>query len=172
MASKLSVWGSQRVAKPSARAFSAVATTSAVVRWPAPAQREITTVTAVPLSSSARRRYRRTAACRIGAGRVRGWRRARRHPPPPVRPGRPGPDAIRRAARHAEELGFADVWVSDHVVQPAAQGYPSPYLYDPFLTLAWAAAATERIGLGTSVLGRRPVPPALAGQRHGVSSTR
>jgi probable F420-dependent oxidoreductase len=61
-------------------------------------------------------------------------------------------DAITRAARHAEELGFADVWVSDHVVQPAAQGYPSPYLYDPFLTLAWAAAATDRIGLGTSVV--------------------
>jgi probable F420-dependent oxidoreductase len=63
-----------------------------------------------------------------------------------------GPDAITRAARHAEELGFDDVWVSDHVVQPASQGYPSPYLYEPFLTLAWAAAATERIELGTSVL--------------------
>jgi probable F420-dependent oxidoreductase len=62
------------------------------------------------------------------------------------------PAAIARAARRAEELGFADVWVSDHVVQPAAQDYPSPYLYDPLLTLAWAAAATERIGVGTSVL--------------------
>src|SRR5204862_2409498 len=61
-------------------------------------------------------------------------------------------DAITQAARHAEALGFADVWVSDHVVQPAEQDYPSPYLYDPFMTLAWAAAATERIGLGTSVL--------------------
>lgn len=63
-----------------------------------------------------------------------------------------GPDAIRRAARLAEDLGFADVWVSDHVAQPAAQDYPSPYLFDPLLTLTWAAAATERIGLGTSVL--------------------
>jgi len=63
-----------------------------------------------------------------------------------------GPDAIRRAAVLAEELGFTDVWVSDHVAQPADQGYPSPYLYDPFLTLTWAAAATEQIGLGTSVL--------------------
>ena len=63
-----------------------------------------------------------------------------------------GPDAIRDAARHAEVLGFDDVWVSDHIVQPAAQTYPSPYLYDPLLTLTWAAAATERIGLGTSVL--------------------
>src|SRR5262245_46942494 len=63
-----------------------------------------------------------------------------------------GPRAIARAARHAEELGFADVWVSDHTVHPAAQSYPSPYLYDPLLTLTWAAACTERVGLGTSVL--------------------
>jgi probable F420-dependent oxidoreductase len=63
-----------------------------------------------------------------------------------------GPDAIARAARRAEDLGFADLWVSDHVVQPAAQDYPSPYLYDPLLTLAWAAALTSEIRLGTSVL--------------------
>jgi probable F420-dependent oxidoreductase len=63
-----------------------------------------------------------------------------------------GPDAIKRAARHAEELGFLDVWVSDHVVHPAAQDYPSPYLLDPLITLTWAAAVTERIGIGTSVL--------------------
>jgi probable F420-dependent oxidoreductase len=62
------------------------------------------------------------------------------------------PDSITRAARAAESLGFADVWVSDHVAIPAAQDYPSPYLYDPLLALTWAAAATERIGLGTSVL--------------------
>src|SRR5579884_689632 len=63
-----------------------------------------------------------------------------------------GPNAIAEAARAADRLGFADVWVSDHVVHPAAQSYPSPYLYDPLLTLGWAAAATERVGLGTSVL--------------------
>jgi probable F420-dependent oxidoreductase len=62
------------------------------------------------------------------------------------------PAAITEAARLAEQLGFADVWVSDHIAIPAAQDYPSPYLYDPLLTLTWAAAATERIGLGTSVL--------------------
>jgi probable F420-dependent oxidoreductase len=62
------------------------------------------------------------------------------------------PEAITRAAVLAEELGYADVWVSDHVAQPASQGYPSPYLFDPLLTLGWAAAATTRVGLGTSVL--------------------
>ena len=63
-----------------------------------------------------------------------------------------GPEAITRAARHAEELGFCDVWVSDHTVHPAAQDYPSPVLYDPLTTLAWAAAVTSTVGLGTSVL--------------------
>ncbi len=61
-------------------------------------------------------------------------------------------EAVARAARHAEDLGFADVWVSDHVVHPAEQDYPSPYLLDPFATLSWAAAVTERIRLGTSVI--------------------
>lgn len=61
-------------------------------------------------------------------------------------------DAITRAARHAEELGFDGVFVSDHVVQPADQGYPSPFLFDPLVTLTWAAAVTSRVELGTSVL--------------------
>ncbi len=63
-----------------------------------------------------------------------------------------GPDAIAAVAQRAEELGFSDVWVSDHITRPATQSYPSPYLYDPLLALTWAAAATTTIGLGTSVL--------------------
>jgi alkanesulfonate monooxygenase SsuD/methylene tetrahydromethanopterin reductase-like flavin-dependent oxidoreductase (luciferase family) len=61
-------------------------------------------------------------------------------------------EAVARAARHAEELGFTDVWVSDHVVHPAEQSYPSPFLLDPFATLSWAAAVTTRVRLGTSVV--------------------
>jgi probable F420-dependent oxidoreductase len=72
------------------------------------------------------------------------------HLPQYGRVARPG--AITRAAQHAEALGFADVWISDHIVHPAEQNYPSPYLLDPIVTLAWAAAVTENIGLGTSVL--------------------
>ena len=60
-------------------------------------------------------------------------------------------EAVAACAGQAEALGFADVWVSDHVVHPAKQGYPSPYLLDPLVTLTWAAALTERVGLGTSV---------------------
>jgi probable F420-dependent oxidoreductase len=62
------------------------------------------------------------------------------------------PDAIAAVARRAEELGFADVWVSDHIVRPVAQSYPAAYLYEPLLTLGWAAAATTTVGLGTSVM--------------------
>lgn len=59
---------------------------------------------------------------------------------------------IQRAAALAESLGFADVWVSDHLVIPVAQSYPHPFLYDPLMSLAFAAAASETIGIGTSVL--------------------
>ncbi len=63
-----------------------------------------------------------------------------------------GAESVTRAARQAEDLGFRDAWVSDHIVHPASQEYPSAYLYDPIVTLTWAAAATGRIGLGTSVM--------------------
>ena len=68
-------------------------------------------------------------------------------------------DSITRVAQRAEELGFADVWVSDHVVHPAAQDYPAAYLFEALLTLGWAAAATSTIGLGTSVLVVPQYPP-------------
>jgi probable F420-dependent oxidoreductase len=75
-----------------------------------------------------------------------------------------GPEAIRRAARQAEELGFADLWASEHLILPKGVAYPpSPYFYEPVVTLAWAAAATRRIGIGTSVLVlplRHPLPLA------------
>jgi probable F420-dependent oxidoreductase len=75
-----------------------------------------------------------------------------------------GPEAIRRAAIQAEELGFADVWSSEHIIIPKGAPYPpSALFYDPVLTLTWAAAYTSRVGLGTSVLVlpmRHPLPLA------------
>lgn len=59
---------------------------------------------------------------------------------------------VERAARAAEELGFDHLWVSDHLVNPKEQPYPAPYILDPLQTLAFAAAATERIAIGTGVL--------------------
>jgi probable F420-dependent oxidoreductase len=65
-------------------------------------------------------------------------------------------------ARAAEDAGFADVWVTDHVAIPPddAEGSDGRYL-DPLATLAFLAGATQRIGLGTGVLvlPYRPVLP-------------
>ena len=75
-----------------------------------------------------------------------------------------GPEAIRRAAVQAEELDFADVWSSEHIIIPRGAPYPpSAIFYDPVLTLTWAAAFTRKVGLGTSVLVlpmRHPLPLA------------
>src|SRR5438067_550930 len=75
-----------------------------------------------------------------------------------------GAEAIRRAAIQAEELGFADVWSSEHIIIPRSAPHPpSAIFYDPVLTLTWAAAFTKRVGLGTSVLVlpmRHPLPLA------------
>jgi probable F420-dependent oxidoreductase len=73
-------------------------------------------------------------------------------------------EAIRRAAVQAEELGYADVWVSEHIIVPKDRAYPpSVIFWDPVLTLTWAAACTQRVRLGTSVLVlplRHPLPLA------------
>jgi probable F420-dependent oxidoreductase len=75
-----------------------------------------------------------------------------------------GPEAIRRVAEQAEDLGFADVWVSEHIIVPKDCAYPpSANFWDPVLTLTWAAACTRRVRLGTSVLVlpmRHPLPLA------------
>lgn len=74
------------------------------------------------------------------------------------------PENITRAAVQAEQLGLADVWVSEHVILPKGAPYPpSPAFLEPILTLAWAAAATKRVRLGSSVIVlpmHHPVPIA------------
>lgn len=62
-------------------------------------------------------------------------------------------DAIVAAARQAEDLGFDDVWVSDHVIVPRERDYPpSAYIHEPIVTMGVAAAVTERVRIGTTVL--------------------
>jgi probable F420-dependent oxidoreductase len=65
---------------------------------------------------------------------------------------------IRRFAVHAEELGFDSLFVTDHLLT-ATRFYRVSWL-EPLTTLAHAAAVTERIRLGTSILvlpTRQPV---------------
>ncbi len=67
-------------------------------------------------------------------------------------------------AATAEELGFDEVWVVDHVAIPPddAEGSNGRYL-DPLACLAWLAGRTERVGIGTAILNlpyRPPLPTA------------
>ena len=62
-------------------------------------------------------------------------------------------DVVQTAVR-AEELGYDSVWASDHVFNVSyvyERIGERPY-YDPMTILAFAAARTERVTLGTSVL--------------------
>ena len=47
-------------------------------------------------------------------------------------------ESIMDVARLAEELGYNDVWVNDHVGFAPATEHPSPRMYDPLLCLATA----------------------------------
>jgi probable F420-dependent oxidoreductase len=63
------------------------------------------------------------------------------------------PASLARWSRLAEDLGYHLVMISDHVaITPdVAVVYPAPF-YDPFVALAWLAAQTTRIELGTTVV--------------------
>ncbi len=62
-------------------------------------------------------------------------------------------DVVRTAVR-AEELGYDSVWASDHVfnVSYVYERLGNRPYYDPLTILAFAAAQTTRVALGTSVL--------------------
>jgi probable F420-dependent oxidoreductase len=62
------------------------------------------------------------------------------------------PDAIRRSAETAEELGFDSVWATEHIIVGPEGVDPYGRVYDPLVTLGWIAGWTERIGLGTSIV--------------------
>lgn len=75
------------------------------------------------------------------------------------------PSSVPAHARALEEAGFDSLWVSDHVVMPMTIGSYYPFAEDgkapwtgdiPYVealvALAAAAAATERVRLGTAVL--------------------
>ena len=62
-------------------------------------------------------------------------------------------EAITAGAKQAEDLGYDSIWVNDHLAVPQDAPYPpSPSFFEPMIALTWAAAATRRVALGTSVL--------------------
>ena len=62
-------------------------------------------------------------------------------------------EVLREATQRAEEAGLDTVWVQDHIAIPPddTEGSDGRYL-DPLTTLAWLAATTPRIHVGTAVL--------------------
>jgi probable F420-dependent oxidoreductase len=67
------------------------------------------------------------------------------------------PDTARRVAVAAEEAGLESLWTGEHVVLPDPQVPPSPTppevpFLDPAVALAFVAAATTRIRLGTGII--------------------
>ena len=63
------------------------------------------------------------------------------------------PEAIVETACKAEELGFDALFVNDHViVDDSPRNYLWRNVYDPLMVLAYVAARTSRVRLGTSVL--------------------
>ncbi|MFK7898038.1 MAG: TIGR03619 family F420-dependent LLM class oxidoreductase [Myxococcota bacterium] len=73
-------------------------------------------------------------------------------------------NVLRKAAESAEAAGLDTIWVPDHIAIPPddTEGSDGRYL-DSIASLAWLAAATENIHLGTAVLilpYRPPLPTA------------
>ena len=67
------------------------------------------------------------------------------------------PDIAARVAQAAEAAGFESVWTGEHVVLPDPQVPPSPLpphspLLDPAVALAFVAAHTKTIKLGTGII--------------------
>jgi probable F420-dependent oxidoreductase len=67
------------------------------------------------------------------------------------------PDVAIRVAKAAEAAGFESVWTGEHVVLPDPQVAPSPLppqypLLDPAVALAFIAAHTTKVKLGTGII--------------------
>lgn len=61
-------------------------------------------------------------------------------------------DAIRRAAVAAQQLGYASVWTTDHLLVPKENIDPYGTMYEAVVTLALVAEAAPTVQLGLSVL--------------------
>jgi probable F420-dependent oxidoreductase len=91
-----------------------------------------------------------------------------------------GPDALLEAARLAEELGYDSLWVIERLLYPlnpkapypatADGSLPLPYRrsLDPLAILAYLAAATSRVRIGTSIINLPYHNPVLLARELGT----
>lgn len=81
---------------------------------------------------------------------------------------------VARYAREVEQLGADSLWVIDRLLSPVnpaighngGETFPDEFraVLDPFVLLSVAAAATERVLIGSNVLNAPWYPPALLGR--------
>jgi probable F420-dependent oxidoreductase len=88
-----------------------------------------------------------------------------------------GPEALTQVAQKAEELKFDSVWVWERLLVPvnpkvpymgtADGSYPDSFkrMLDPLDALAYVAAVTKRVTLGTSVLNMPYYNPVMLARR-------
>ena len=62
------------------------------------------------------------------------------------------PGMVEAIAQEAEALELDALWTSDHVILPADAGALPAQFYDPLMVMAAAAAVTQHIRIGVSVL--------------------
>ena len=75
-----------------------------------------------------------------------------------------GPRSYSEAGRKADEAGYESVWIPEHLVWPSSLPSDSPYsadgkwpidtktpLYDPWVSLSFIAACSQRVRLGTYI---------------------
>jgi probable F420-dependent oxidoreductase len=86
-------------------------------------------------------------------------------------------DAVSKVAQRAEALGYSSLWTVERFLYPVAPQTPYPvtpdgslpepykHVLDPLDALTFAAAQTEKIGLGTSVLDMPYYNPVLLARR-------
>lgn len=91
---------------------------------------------------------------------------------------REGPDKVAQLARSIEEIGYDDLAVFDHVVmgyptdsRPAPMYPPQMPILEALMTLSFAAAVTDRIGLSTEVLVLPQRQPVLVAKQASTLDT-
>ena len=73
------------------------------------------------------------------------------------------PENVERIGVRAEELGYGSLWTYQRLLAPAETDWGPQYrsVLDPVVALAFAAAVTAEVRLGTAVINAPFVPPAL-----------
>jgi probable F420-dependent oxidoreductase len=73
------------------------------------------------------------------------------------------PENVQRLAVRAEELGYGSLWTYQRLLAPAEKDWGPQYrsVLDPVVALAFAAASTSRVRLGTAVINAPFLPAAI-----------